>query len=131
MKNQALIICVLLLVGCDTQSRHSRISHYDAAIENLSVTAEQLDNVRKEKDFFIEVLEDFEQQKNEYRNLLNPIAIQIQMKRFTEWHNDISQRERKLEVQHALNVLAAHTQVARRKRYSRSLNEMSIYSPKP
>jgi hypothetical protein len=90
-------------------------SQYDIAIENLSVTTEKLDSIRKEKDLFVKSLEDFEQQQSDYPRFWNANRIQLQYQHFAVWHKDIAIRERNLEVQHALNTLAAHNQVMKRK----------------
>ena len=84
--------------------------------------------MQKEKDFFVKSLEDFEHQKAEYGRFLDNQQLRSQMQDFTEWHHDIAQRERTLEVQHALNVLAAHTQVVKR-RAADQKNKVSIAAP--
>ena len=89
---------------------------YDMAIENLSTTTEQLESIRREKDFFVKSFEDFERQKAQYGQLWTSRQIRNQMQYFTDWHRDILQRERTLEFQHALNVLAAHNEVIKRKK---------------
>jgi hypothetical protein len=120
MKQTAAVIVLLtILTGCSRQAgvknEITSADLYDLAIENLSMTAEQLEAIQREKDFFVKSLEDFEQQKAEYGYLLDSGQLRSQMQDFTEWHRDIERRERNLEVQHALNVLAAHNQVAKRR----------------
>ncbi|MFH1370098.1 MAG: hypothetical protein ABII09_02255 [Planctomycetota bacterium] len=129
MRNPSVILCLLMVVGCNTPSSPPPVSHYDAAIENLSITADQLESVQKEKDFFVKSLEEFELQKTEYGRFLDTRQLHSQMQDFTEWHHDISQRERNLEVQHVLNVLAAHTQVVRRRTAEPNLTETVIAAP--
>jgi len=115
----AITLCLLMLVGCNRPAETTTVppsgSRFDLAIENLSFTTEQLESVRKEKDLFVNVLEDFEQQKAEDGPFLNANQLPSQMQDFADWHRDISHRERQLEVQHALNVFAAHSQVAKRR----------------
>jgi hypothetical protein len=115
MRNTVIALCLLMIVGCRTPAHTPPVSRLDSAIENLSFTTEQLESVRKEKDFFVKMLEDFEEQKAEYGPLLNANHLRSQMQDFADWHRDISQQERQLEIQHALNVFAAHSQVAKRK----------------
>jgi hypothetical protein len=112
----------IILAGCNTpadKSAHTaslQDSLYDTAIENLNTTTEQLEAIRKEKDLFVKSLEDFEQQRVEYAQFWEANQIQSQLQNFTDWHRDITLRERNLEVRHALNVLAAHNQVMKRKK---------------
>lgn len=106
---------LLIIAGCKTPSSPSPASRLDLAIENLSITTEQLESVQREKDFFVKVLEDFEQQKDEYGVFLNYQQIHSQMQDFENWHQDISQREQELAIEHAINVFAAHNQVAKRR----------------
>jgi hypothetical protein len=109
----------VILAGCnrpaETPAYDPPVSQYDMAIENLSITTEQIEDIRKEKDLFIKSLESFERQKNEYGYLMDVNGIRRQMQRFADWHKDIAKRERSMEVQHALNVFAAHNQVIKRK----------------
>jgi hypothetical protein len=108
-----------MLAGCNRPAETTTVplsgSHFDLAIENLSITTEQLESVRKEKDLFVNVPEDFEEQKAADGPFLNANQFRSQMQDFADWHRDISQRERQLEVRHALNVFAAHSQVAKRR----------------
>jgi hypothetical protein len=119
MRNTVITLCLLMLAGCNKPARTTTVptsvSRFDLAIENLSITTEQIESVRKEKDLFVNVLEDFEEQKAEYDPLLNANQLRSQMQDFADWHRDISQRERQLEMQHALNVFVAHSQVAKRR----------------
>jgi hypothetical protein len=104
-----------MIVGCNTPTHIPPASRFDSAIENLSITTEQLESVRGEKDIFVNMLENFEEQKTEYAAFLDSQRLRSQMQDFADWHRDISQRERQLEVRHALNVFAAHSQVAKRR----------------
>jgi hypothetical protein len=108
-----------MLVGCnrpaETTTVPLSVSRFDSAIENLSITTEQLESVRREKDLFVNVLENLEEQKTEYAAFLDSQRLRSQMQDFAVWHRDISQRERQLEIRHALNVFAAHSQVEKRK----------------
>jgi len=61
------------------------------------------------------VLEDFEQQKDEYRDFLNNSQLRPRMQDFEDWHQDISQREQELEIEHIINVFTAHNQVIKRR----------------
>ena len=120
MKKLAIVVgSFFILAGCNNPAQNPAYNpsatQYDMAIENLSKTTNQLDAIRKEKDLFVKALESFEQQKNTYGYLMNINGIQKQMQRFSDWHKDISSRERKLEVRHSLNVFAAHNQVIKRK----------------
>ncbi|MCJ7728791.1 MAG: hypothetical protein MUO27_02775 [Sedimentisphaerales bacterium] len=115
MRITVITLCLLMIVGCNTPTPIPPASRFDSAIENFSITTEQLESVRREKDLFVKVLENFEEQKAEYAPFLDSQRLHSQMQDFADWHRDISQRERQLEVQHALNVFAAHSQVAKRK----------------
>ena len=133
---QTMIVLVLLIIltGCNRQAKvkneTTSADLYDLAIENLSMTSEQLEAVQREKDFFVKSLEDFERQKAEYGFLLDTGQLRSQMQDFTDWHRDIARRERTLEVQHALNVLAAHNQVAKLRAANREKNEVIVSAPK-
>lgn len=129
MRNLSIILFLLLMVGCRAPSSSAPVSHFDAAIENLSIAEGQLDAVQEEKDFFVKVLEDFEIQKSEYGNLLGPVRLHGQMRDFKQWHHDISRRERDIEVQYNLNVLAAHSQIARRSITNFDKNEVAVINP--
>ncbi len=132
MRNLSIILCLLLMSGCKTSGSRKPVSHFDAAIENLSITAGQLDSVRKEKDFFVKVLEDFEQQRGEYGKFLGPARLRDQIQDFNEWHSDVFQRERNLEVRYNLDVLAAHKQVTKhRATAAPAKNKIVLIKPKP
>ena len=129
MKQIALLLALFIVVSgckgpCDERTQAQSYSLYDSAIENLSLTFEQLESLRKEKDFFVKSLEDFERQKDEFGCFLNPNELRSQMQDFTQWHKDISRRERLLETQHVLNVLAAHFQVTKRRTQSSSQRQI-------
>jgi sRNA-binding regulator protein Hfq len=129
MKKAFIILAVLVTAGCKSPVQKQYTSDFDAAIENLSVTTEQLEAVRREKDFFVKVLEDFEQQKAEYPNLVNTQQIPGQIQIFDDWHRDIAQRERYLAMQHAINVFAAQNQVSKRR--LADPNKIILASPLP
>ena len=115
MRNALVIISLMILAGCRTPEETAAPTQLDIAIENLSITTQQLESVRKEKDYFVRTLEDYERQKAEYGNYLNSDGFYNQMRYFTAWHEDILRRERNLEIQYAFDVFAAHNQVAKRK----------------
>jgi hypothetical protein len=115
MRKTVIAFGLLIIAGCKTPSSPAPVSRYDLAIENLSITTEQLEAVQKEKDLFVKVLEDFEQQKDEYRDFLNNSRLRPQMQDFEDWHQDISQREQELAIEHTINVFAAHNQVIKRR----------------
>ena len=120
MKQTAIVLGLLItLAGCNRPAEIKTgtlsPSRFDLAIENLSVTTQQLESVRREKEFFVKALEDFEQQEAAYSAFLDAHQLRSQMQDFADWHRDISLRERALEVQHNLDVLAAHNQVAKRR----------------
>lgn len=68
-----------------------------------------------EKDIFVRLLEDFEQQKAERSSVLDPNEIYKQTKAFAEWHRDIAQREKDLTIEHSMNIFAAHREIAKRR----------------
>jgi hypothetical protein len=129
MRTAIIILGLLIISGCETPAYTPPVSHFDLAIENLSITTEQLESVRREKDFFVRVLEDFEQQKTEYGHLLDARGLHRQIRDMGEWHRDISRRERAIEVQHALNVLAARNQLAKRKYLDPNQPAFVVLSP--
>jgi hypothetical protein len=112
---KAIVVLLLIISGCSAPADKPVANHFDTAIQDLSITTQQLESVRREKDFFVKALEDFERQKTEYALFLTPGRIGGQMQDFAGWHRDIVLRERGLEAQHAINVFAAHNQVAIRK----------------
>jgi hypothetical protein len=129
MRITVIALCLLMIVGCRTPAHTPPVSRFDSAIENLSFTTEQLESVRREKDLFVNALENFEEQKTEYTAFLDSQRLHSQMQDFADWHRDISQRERHLEVRHALNVFAAHSQVAKRKFADQ--NQTMLANPTP
>jgi len=112
---KTLVIFLLIIAGCKTPAHKPSPTQFDTAIENLSITTQQLDSLQKEKDLFVKALEDFERQKAEYGRLLNPDILSIQNQFFTDWHRDITLRERDLEFKHALNVFTAHSEAMKHK----------------
>jgi hypothetical protein len=126
---KAIIIFLLIIGGCSTPADKPAQTHFDTAIQDLSITTQQLESVRREKDFFVKTMEDFEQQKTKYALFLTPGRLGGQMQDFAGWHRDIVQRERGLEAQHAINVFAAHNQVAIRK--SLDPNQTTLVSLAP
>jgi hypothetical protein len=131
MIKTAAILCLLIIAGCKTPSNPSPpvVSRFDIAIENLSRTTQQLEDLRKEKDFFTKSLADFEQQKEECGDLMDANEIARQTKAFAEWHRDIAQREKDLNIEHSMNVTAAHREIL--KRNAEEANEITIAEPKP
>jgi hypothetical protein len=122
MKNIAIILCLFILSGCKTPSNPppvSRfdvaVSRFDVAIENLSKTTQQLEDLRREKDFFAKSLADFEQQKTECGDFMDANEIDRQTRAFARWHWDIAQREKDLTIEYSMNVYAAHREMLKRK----------------
>ena len=115
MRKTAIIICLLIIAGCKTPSNPPPVSRFDIAIENLSRTSQQLEDLRKEKDVFAKSLENFEQQKAEHVGILDANEIGKQTKVFAEWHRDITQREKDLTIEHSMNVSAAHREILKRR----------------
>jgi Skp family chaperone for outer membrane proteins len=113
--NRIVIIICLLIAGCKTQSAPPPVSRFDLAIENLSRTTQQLEDLQKEKDLFAKSLKDFEQQKTERSSVLDANDINKQAKAFAEWHRDIAQREKDLNIEHSMNIYAAHREILKRK----------------
>jgi len=52
MSKTVIAFGLLIIAGCKTPSSPAPVSRYDLAIENLSITTEQLETVQKEKRFF-------------------------------------------------------------------------------
>jgi hypothetical protein len=129
MKKTVVILWLLLISGCKTPPAKQPESGFDIAIKNLSASTERLDSIRREKDFFIKSLEDFERQKAEYGQLLDYNDVRSQMQHFAEWHRDIAKRERALEFRHALNVLAAHHEVIKQKAAEPNQDDLQAHSP--
>lgn len=116
MRLTAVILGVLFtLAGCKTPSNPPPISRFDIAIENLSRTTQQLEDLRREKDFFAKSLADFEQQKAECGDFMDANEIAQQSRAFARWHWDIAQREKDLNIEHSMNVYAAHREIFKRK----------------
>ena len=115
MRNTVIILSLLIIAGCKMPSNPPPISRFDIAIENLSRTSQQLEDLRKEKDIFAKLLDDFEQQKSEHASILDANEIDKQTKAFAEWHRDIAQREKDITIEHSTNVFAAHREIAKRR----------------
>jgi hypothetical protein len=115
MRKTAVILFLLIIAGCKTPSNPPPVSRFDIAIENLSRTTQQLDDLRNEKDLFAKSIEDFERQKTECSDLLDAFEIAEQTRAFAEWHRDIAQREKDLNIEHSMNVAAAHREILKRK----------------
>ncbi|MGA2322558.1 MAG: hypothetical protein ABSG22_01775 [Sedimentisphaerales bacterium] len=115
MRKTAIIICLLIIAGCKTPSSPPPVSRFDIAIENLSRTSQQLEDLRKEKDLFVKSLENFERQKAEHSSVLDANEIDKQTRAFAEWHRDIAQREKDITIEHSMNVFAAHREIAKRR----------------
>jgi len=129
MKNTVIVLLLFIIAGCNAPADKPAPTNFDTAIENLSITTQQLESVRREKDLFVKVMEDYERQKAEHALFLDPNRFDSQAQDFTYWHRDITQRERDLEFRHALNVFAAHSQVIKRK--SLDPNQTALADPAP
>ena len=123
MKKIIIILCLLIAGGCKTPSKSVPVSRFDIAIENLSITTQKLEDLRIEKEIFVKMLNDFEQQKTE--NALDFNTIDKQTKAFAEWHRDISQREKDLNIEHSMNISAAHREITKRKASEANQNTLS------
>ena len=115
MSRTVIILCLLIIAGCKTPNSPPPVSRFDIAIENLSRTSQQLEDLRKEKDFFAKSLADFEQQKIECGDFMDANELDKQTKSFARWHWDIAQREKDLTIEHSMNVFAAHREIAKRR----------------
>ena len=115
MRKTAIILYLLIIAGCKTPSSYPPVSRFDIAIENLSRTTQQLEDLRKEKDFFAKSLGDFEQQKTECGDFMDANELDKQTRAFARWHWDIAQREKDLTIEHSMNVFAAHREIAKRR----------------
>jgi len=115
MKKTAIILYLLIITGCNTPSNPPPVSRFDIAIENLSRTSQQLEDLRREKDFFAKSLADFEQQKTECGDFMDANELDKQTKAFARWHWDIAQREKDLTIEHSMNVFAAHREILKRR----------------
>ncbi len=127
MKKTAIILYLLIITGCKTPSNPLPVSRFDIAIENLSITSQKLEDLRMEKDIFVRLLDDFEKQKAENTGILDADEIDKQTRVFAEWHRDITQREKDLTIEDAMNVLAAHREVAKRR--AAKPNEIKLAGP--
>jgi len=114
MCRKVIILTLLIIAGCKEEDPAPIISRFEISIENLSRTTQQLEDLRKEKDLFVKLLDDFERQKRDGSTFLSFIEIIQQDQTFTEWHMDITQREKDLSIEHAMNVLAAHREIQKR-----------------
>jgi hypothetical protein len=126
MRKTVVIIYLLIIAGCKTPSNPPPVSRFDIAIENLSRTSQQLEDLRKEKGIFTKSLEDFERQKTECGDLLDAFKIAEQTKTFAEWHMDIAQREKDLNIEHSMNISAAHREILKRKAVES--NQTALYT---
>jgi hypothetical protein len=115
MSRTVIILCLLIITGCKTPNSPPPVSRFDIAIENLSKTSQQLEDLRKEKDLFAKSLEDFERQKAEHSSILDANDIDKQTRAFAEWHRDIAQREKDITIEHSMNVFAAHRELVKRR----------------
>ncbi len=115
MSRIVIILCLLIITGCKTPNNPPPVSRFDIAIENLSITSQKLEELQMEKDIFVRLLDDFEQQKSEDTGILDDIEIAKQTRAFAEWHRDIAQREKDLTIEHSMNVSAAHREIAKRR----------------
>ena len=127
MRKTVVILYLLIIAGCKTPDNPPPVSRFDIAIENLSITSQKLEDLRMEKDIFVKLLDDFEQQKAENTSILDANEIDKQTKVFAEWHRDIAQREKDLTIEYTMDVLAAHREVAKRK--ATKSNEFTLASP--
>jgi len=128
MRKTAIIICLLIIAGCKTPSSYPPISRFDIAIENLSRTSQQLEDLRKEKDLFAKSLGDFERQKAERSSILDANDVDKQTKAFADWHRDIAQREKDITIEHSMNVSAAHREIAKRRAAKSNQTALSTLS---
>ncbi len=88
-----------------------------------------MEDLRKEKDFFEKSLADFELQKEECGDLMDPNEIERQQQAFARWHWDIAQREKDLTIEHSMNVFAAHKEMLKRK--AEEPNQTMLAAPAP
>ena len=127
MRRTAIILYLLIITGCKAPDNPRPVSRFDIAIEDLSITSQKLEDLRMEKDIFVRLLDDFEKQKAEHIGILDANEIDKQTRVFAEWHRDIAQREKDLTIEHAMNVLAAHREILKRRAAER--NEITLASP--
>jgi hypothetical protein len=128
MRKIAVILCLFMLSGCGASGNSTPVSRFDIAIENLSRTSLQLENLQKEKDLFAKTLEDFEQQKAEYNDILGTGKANKITRAYAQWHRDITQREKDLAIEHAMNVSAAHREILKRKAEEQNQTAVSAIS---
>ena len=132
MRKTVIILCLFILPGCKTPDNPPSVSRFDIAIENLSRTSQQLDDLRKEKDFFAKSLADFEQQKTECGDFMDANELDKQAKAFARWHWDIAQREKDLTIEHSMNVSAAYREIAKRRaadQHQTAISTLSYRNP--
>ena len=116
MRKTTIMLCLLLITtGCETTGSPPPVSRFDVAIENLSITSQKLEDLRTEKDIFVKLLDNFEQQQAEHGNILDANKIDKQAMAFAEWHRDITQREKDVMIEHSLNVFVAHREIFKRR----------------
>jgi hypothetical protein len=127
MSRRIIILYLLITAGCKTQNAPPPVSRLDIAIENLSMTSRQLDELREEKDLFTKSLEDFVEQKAEHIGILDTNEIYRETRAFAEWRRDITQREKDLNIEHSMNISAAHREIAKRK--TTEANKTASYMP--
>jgi hypothetical protein len=126
MRKTAIILYLLIIAGCNTPSNLPPVSRFDIAIENLSRTTQQLEDMRKEKDFFAKSLADFEQQKTECGDFMDANELDKQTMAFARWHWDIAQREKDITIEHSMNIFAAHREIAKRR--AAEPNQAALYT---
>ena len=115
MRNTVIILYLLIVAGCKTPSSPPPVSRFDIAIENLSITTQELEDLRMEKDIFVRLLDDFERQKTAHGSTLDANEFDKQTRAFAEWHSNITQREKDLNIEHSMNVFAAHREILKRR----------------
>jgi len=111
LRQVLVIMAVLLVVGCGARNAPNASSTSGGPIEELARTTEQLEQVRREKDFFVEVYNDFEQQTGEFGCFLNEQQSAEQAQDLYHWREQIVDTEQTLTQQHAINVYLAHRAV--------------------
>jgi len=125
-----ILLSIILIAGCNTPGNPPPVSRLDIAIENLSRTTLQLEDLRKEKEFFSKSLADFERQEAEYGAFMDPNKIDREERAFAKWHRDIAQREKDLNIEHSTNVLAAHREILKRKTEGKNPTALSVLQPR-
>jgi hypothetical protein len=129
MKKTLISLIFLVIAGCKAPAPEPAKSALNSAIENLSTSTEQMETLRREKEFFVKILEDFERQQTTDGNFINPRQVRKTRHNLARWHNDISRRERSLAAIHAFNVYAAQNLIAKQK--SQEPNQISLAGPLP